>query len=166
MCGLHIIIEIWLQTSTKTSLWLCSKLWRIHSTIFSCLVQSIQASRDLYNLELLRWKLPLRRKNCHWEGSSCFCLGHRSSLLLTSNDAHKNMLVLVAIEPDFEIVKEKCHNCQRKRHTFCPAVGRTVIIAMVMVTWLEKLLPSLLFSARHQVQCRARYCLSDLRGTF
>ena len=47
------------------------------------------------------------------------------------------MLVLVAVEPDFENVKEKCHNCQRKRHTFCPAVGRTVIIAMVMVTWLE-----------------------------
>ena len=31
-------------------------------------------------------------KNCHWEGSSCFCLGHRSSLLLTTGDAHKNML--------------------------------------------------------------------------
>ena len=75
-------------------------------------------------------------------------------------------LILKMSKKSVTIVKEKLDNCQRKRHTFCPAVGRTVIIAMVMVTWLEKLLPSLLFSARHQVQCRARYCLSDLRGTF
>ena len=70
--------------------------------------------------------------NCHWEEKSChweekiaiekaplasaLVIVLPCCSLLVTLTSPKHMLVLVAIEPDFENVKEKCHNCQRKRH--------------------------------------------------